>query len=77
MGVRCEDIRVASFQTYPWFDRHLVRTLFTVQQFTGKVCSLERQNFKWVGLDKLKSYNLMNGDIPFADWIIAHYEDQT
>lgn len=71
-----QDVQVATFQSYPWYSRNMVRVLFTVDGFTGKAKSMENQEFRWVGLDQLKRFCFMEGDEPFVEWIIQRYKDR-
>jgi 8-oxo-dGTP diphosphatase len=75
--VNVKDVQFASFQSYPWYDRNLVRTLFTVDGFSGTVKSQENQKFRWVGLDELKDFDFMSADEVFAEWVINHYTDKS
>jgi ADP-ribose pyrophosphatase YjhB (NUDIX family) len=69
-------IRAACFQSYPWYNRHLVRLLFTADVFSGKVKNKLDQKFLWVGLDELKNFHFMDADAVFAAWVIEHYKDE-
>ncbi|NJR42895.1 MAG: NUDIX domain-containing protein [Akkermansiaceae bacterium] len=73
--VSINQLQGLTFQSYPWWNRHLVRCLFTVDGFSGIVKSKENQSFKWVSLDELRKFEFMTGDAVFADWVIAHYKD--
>lgn len=78
VSIQIEDMHIASFLSYPWYDRNLVRTLFTVEAFSGQVKSKEQQKFKWLGLEELKKLRakFMTGDCVFVDWVVEHYKDQ-
>jgi 8-oxo-dGTP diphosphatase len=74
--VSVNDMQCASFQSFPWYDRNLIRTLFTVDHFSGRVSGRENQKFRWVRLDELKDVNFMNADEVFAEWVINHYKNR-
>lgn len=72
LGITAEELTEIFRHTHKYSDAFMVNLRFyRVHSFTGVLTNRAFQNLAWVGIDKLATFDLLDGDLPLLDLLLS------